>query len=308
MHPEHIKEIFDFYDNHYTGCLHFIEKGKKIHLGDKNNKSCRFCSKSHPDVTFKKIAHALPEMIGNKSLFSNYECDSCNEIFANTIEDNLSKYLGAGRTLFKLRGKNGVPKYKSNKKDIRIHFKDDLIIEMDSLYSDISINDDSKKLSISTSKQKYIPLFVYKCLVKMVLSIIDDSELVNFKKTLEWLEPGNTRNIKIKSLQGVVSVCPSYISNDNIYAYVFKRKNDTDLVPYMSFFIVFSCYSFQIFIPFSPKDNHIINKDIELKTLPPIMTKISGTHCFSENFASDDLIESKLNKYTMNYESISSKA
>jgi hypothetical protein len=68
-------EVITFYETHY-GLLGswLLRPGDKIMLGDKKKRVCRFCGKSPPDVTFKKVAHAIPELLGNKSIESAYEC------------------------------------------------------------------------------------------------------------------------------------------------------------------------------------------------------------------------------------------
>jgi hypothetical protein len=43
----------------------------KQYLGDKTFQLCRYCGRHEPEVTFKKKAHAFPELIGNKSLIDN---------------------------------------------------------------------------------------------------------------------------------------------------------------------------------------------------------------------------------------------
>lgn len=54
-------------------CYH-LNEDKQIMLsdGDKPQK-CRFCEKEFPDVTFKKISHAISHMVGNRVLKSDYD-------------------------------------------------------------------------------------------------------------------------------------------------------------------------------------------------------------------------------------------
>ena len=53
---------------------------------DENKRICRFCGKSVPRVSFKKIAHAIQDALGNKLLFCYEECDTCNHDLA-MVED-----------------------------------------------------------------------------------------------------------------------------------------------------------------------------------------------------------------------------
>ena len=80
-----MSEFYDavaFYDRHYDIIGNwFLIPGQKIMLGDTQNRVCRFCGKRSPEVTFESEAHAIPEALGNKSIFSAYECDVCNHMF-----------------------------------------------------------------------------------------------------------------------------------------------------------------------------------------------------------------------------------
>ena len=78
----------------------------KLILGDKENRVCRFCRLAKPDVSFRKRAHALPESIGNKSIFSFYECDDCNEYFGQTIENDFANWSLPYRSIMRIRGKS----------------------------------------------------------------------------------------------------------------------------------------------------------------------------------------------------------
>lgn len=49
---------------------------------------CRFCDRGVPAVTFRDVAHAVPESIGNRRLLSAYECDTCNRFCGSGIENH----------------------------------------------------------------------------------------------------------------------------------------------------------------------------------------------------------------------------
>jgi hypothetical protein len=55
---------------------------------------CRFCAKGPDEVSFRDDTHVVSETLGNKRLFSTYECSKCNkEIFGSKFEDALGKYV-----------------------------------------------------------------------------------------------------------------------------------------------------------------------------------------------------------------------
>ena len=52
-----------------------------------------------PAVSFRQEAHAIPEALGNKTLFVSYECDRCNNSFGRGIENDLGKRDTKARSL-----------------------------------------------------------------------------------------------------------------------------------------------------------------------------------------------------------------
>jgi hypothetical protein len=86
-------------------------RGPNEFLGRKPS-VCRFCSGAAPEVTFRKGAHAIPELAGNGTLLSLYECDDCNNRFS-AFEDDLGKLTLLERIAGQVLGKSGVPSAKT---------------------------------------------------------------------------------------------------------------------------------------------------------------------------------------------------
>lgn len=74
----------------------------------KNERTCMFCAQSYPDVKFSKIAHAVSESIGNKTLFNHFECDRCNSAFGQKLEDAFGKYIAPFKFVSQIKGKMGL--------------------------------------------------------------------------------------------------------------------------------------------------------------------------------------------------------
>ena len=66
---EKIKQILRNLDDNYK-CVfdycHSDERQSIIIYEENNEKRCRFCGKTGPEVKFSKKAHAIPEFLGNK--------------------------------------------------------------------------------------------------------------------------------------------------------------------------------------------------------------------------------------------------
>lgn len=76
------------------GCI----GGARILLGEKG--ICRYCGGRNPK-TFRKIAHAIPEALGNKWIISADECDVCNDAFSlyeDALANSVSPLLTLGGT------------------------------------------------------------------------------------------------------------------------------------------------------------------------------------------------------------------
>lgn len=106
---ELFKEFWLNYD------LKVFDKNTKQTIGekDKTKRICRFCGKKAPEVTFKSVAHAVSEALGNKGIVLNEECDDCNNKFGSKIEIDLIEYLRFYCVFFGIKGKEKIPEIKS---------------------------------------------------------------------------------------------------------------------------------------------------------------------------------------------------
>ena len=67
-------------------------------LGDAADPVCRFCEQSAPRASFTGAAPALPECLGNTSLWTFEECDVCRALFRESVEDDLDAFVRASRS------------------------------------------------------------------------------------------------------------------------------------------------------------------------------------------------------------------
>ena len=175
---------------------------KKVILGEKTGQQCRFCNRDST-TTFKMKAHVIPEFMGNKVLMSNFECDECNSIFSK-YETALSDYGGIMNTLSLLKGKKGVPKFKSKNEKLRVKFnsnENQLNVKAMAMnvplgtarkdwaqyVKDFKISEDNKTITFKTNKPTYIPRHVLNALVKIGFSFLHPTNLFKFEKTRKWL-------------------------------------------------------------------------------------------------------------------------
>jgi hypothetical protein len=248
-------------ENNYIQYKKFhLNANKNIFLGNKENKKCRFCSKSEPEVTFVSIAHAIPEFVNNHRLISYYECDSCNSKFSRTLETHMGDYMNVFHTLSQVKGKRGVPSYRKAGEQSRIDYTSDgLKIDY---YQDekenFKIDEENKTFTVTATRATYIPIAIYKCLSKMALTIMDDDEFAHFQKVLNWVNEENHDESRffISSLKCIFSITPGSLPHDFTTCMLFKRKNNhVDDVPYMIFLLAYGNFTFQIFLPMCDLDH-----------------------------------------------------
>lgn len=278
MNIEDIGNLLNWWNENYTMIADFNLTEKEF-LGSKENRKCRFCGRSEPDVKFRKIAHAIPESIENINLFSNYECDECNKKFGDTIESDFSNYLFPGRIASCILGKKGTITYKFNDNNrIDVQNGNWNIITDGSVKLVEEIDDHT--LQFNLRRQPYVPINVYKALVKMAITVMPESEIEYFDETIQWLQ-NEKPTIEDCFGQCVISrFFPGVERFPFIKASLFKRKNDSEITPAYQFLLYFSNYYFQIVVPCFKKDVHLDGKTFSFRVFPTPLdyseTKKSG--------------------------------
>lgn len=257
-------------------CYHLNEH-KQIMLsdGDKPQK-CRFCGREFPDVTFKKIAHAISHMVGNRVLKSDYECDMCNQFFS-TYETEYSSYMNLYHTMFMVHGKGGIPKYKlSHKENSKIEIENDNTIKIniqegeEPLIVWEEIDKANNTIEIK-GKRTYTPQNVLKALVKMALTIIPKDELQNLSNTKNWLMG--------KSSEGcILPVCLRFYRNPLLFTSVmiFKKKDSIYTpLPHYVFCLAYRNIVIQMPIPMVDLDIQFKGKKFEFPLIPTPLDEYS---------------------------------
>lgn len=243
---ERLKFFVDRYDLIAGG---FFGKGPKRQIGNKNNPKCRFCFRDKTETTFKNVAHAIPEFLGNHQLILLDECDECNTFFSENLEDHLDKYTKPFRTISQIKGKNKVPSYKSRDKKSRIDVDESLIIksQIDSRF--IQDNNDNNQFTMRMDFEPHIPVAVYKAIVKIAISIIEnEEELKAFIYTIAWIKDNDHSKAMLHPLKIWTTFIPGPRPNPMLTTMLFRRKNGCE-VPYSVFLIAFSNFIYQVIIP-----------------------------------------------------------
>ena len=222
---------------------------------DKKSRVCKYCGKSMSDgATFHNEAHAIPESLGNKTIISADECDACNEFFSNTIDKDIFEYLKLYRTLYGKKGKTGIPELKFKNGTVITHDGEKAVIiqQMHGNEDKIDFTKDSFKIPLEFIN-KINFMNIYRSLVKYVLAITPNDEIINFPETVKWIM--NIKNngdvLDLPSVAMMIDILNYY---EQPIMMVHKRKTDDVSLPYMYAELRITNFIFVFIIPFSNKD------------------------------------------------------
>jgi hypothetical protein len=155
---------------------------------------CRFCGKNEPEVSFKLIPHAVPELLGANRIIIGDECDQCNQLFSKS-ESHLARFLSPYLTMGAVKGKKKVPQFESRtepdnpatKTVIKSADPGKREVWLDSL-DDYQIDHEKKIMSLNFRVASVRPSEVYRALVKIALSLLPKQELPRYQNVFAWLQ------------------------------------------------------------------------------------------------------------------------
>ena len=243
---------------------------------------CRFCGNENPKK-FKKKAHAISRLIGNKTLKTLYECDDCNSYFSK-LEDNFANYMRLYHVLSHVKNGNKLPNYMTTSGSmIKVTENQTDIILTENEKGLTAIQDkEHKKITIQISRSFHAQS-VYKAVVKMALSIMPEKEMSYFKETLNWLM---NEEQMISSFYLSIRMYESLEDFDG-YCVLYKRKdNYLDKVPCYLFGLKYYNFFIQAAVPLCTCDIRKIGK-MEMPFLPCCLDEkgFKYNECFSNSIS-----------------------
>ena len=264
------EEAVQFYETNYT-CIgpKFTRQGSKKYLGSKRNRTCRFCGKDKSSTTFKSKAHAIPEFLGNNSIFSNYECDTCNSFFGKGIENDLGNWTKPDRTLCRIRGKRGVPSIKKigSEQGWRIDYgATGFHIKDYEIEPNFVIDEKRCQLKFQLARDVYTPVAVLKAFVKIGLTLLPPEEIENFQIALSWIQNSVHTSQFVRKFPVIHTFFPGPMPNTLTDIKIFRRKEFVEELPYAFFILGFGNHLYQVFYPCPDLDKALDGKEI---SIPP---------------------------------------
>ncbi|MCJ2090978.1 hypothetical protein MKK67_00415 [Methylobacterium sp. J-072] len=289
----------EYYMNGYDIIVHrtVLSKGPKEHLQPESY-VCRFCGRSRPEANFKKFnAHAISHLTGNNTLFSLYECRTCNARFSG-YEADLGTLTLLDRQAAQVLGKDGVPSAKTSLKKSRIDFKEGGLVIQEHEGDPIALIDEiNKTMTISTMKRSYRPLGVYKSLLKMAATLLDQADVDKIPEAIKWLGSDGLTENQIDDGTGYTCLrtfTPGMAPFGQTRVMILRRKNKSIVGPAYIFFLAYGCTSFQIVLPAPQEDRHLVGQTFDLHPIPLIaflkMDRVFGkTRTHFEKLGSTEL-------------------
>lgn len=264
----------EFYDRNYA-CVEpiFFRSGMKLILGSAERpRHCRFCGKGEPAATFKHDAHALPAAFGNTSLFSNYECDPCNHLFGEGIENHLGHWTKHMRTLSQIKGRRGVPTIKNPGPEKRWRVEHSGTgLKLKEYEPFFELDEEAKRLRFKLHRDTYVPVAALKGLVKIGLTLIPDVETQYFRETYDWIRDTNHSRNFLAELPVFRTFIPGPMRNDLTMLMLMRRRVGIDTVPYTFFTFAYGNHMLQVFLPSISQDKCINGKPLSLPAFPTLV-------------------------------------
>lgn len=283
-------------------------------LKPKQQRVCRFCGKKYGEVFFKKDAHVLSKLLGNKFLLSDFECDECNSIFSK-YETNLSNFIGPIRAFQKLYGCEVDYKFKSpDKKKLAENFskyglKNSFSIEREDVESQTFEFDRKKgQTIINLIKHSYLPLSVYKSILKMALCCLSDSDIQSYYLAFAYLH-SNELDDQVKGVANILiySTPPGTGYKSPIATLYRKKENNKDISTHV-FMLYFMNQVYQVIIPLNENDLKFYNNQAsDILYCPPLFynSVTADTMPVNEQYLdmdSMDLIKGEKEVFTIQYD------
>jgi hypothetical protein len=219
-----------FYLGAYDAAASYIvaARGHKVFLRKGQPQICRFCGRSAPEVKFRSDAQAIPELAGNRTLVSPDECMECNSRFS-AFETDLGNGTLPERIAGEVLGKKGVLSAEAAQKKSSISVRA-AGLRIDEHHSNpiVTIDAKAKTLTIYIPGHCYRPLGVFKELVKVVLTLMEEADLVRVPEALRWLRAPDLETHQIDDgtrYTGFHSFTPGPTPIAMTRALLLRRKN-----------------------------------------------------------------------------------
>lgn len=228
------------------------KQNESIYLEDSVPWNCRFCGVVKDENHFKNKAHAVSEFVGNKSIFTKYECDACNNVFAGNEERELGKLTHLYRGHTGLKGKRGkiqiIPglkfDYNENTKEFKIEGGEHTTSNSKN-YNLVSPQ--GSGVSYATKTTTFNPRLVYKAWLKYALSVFPEDRIDQVEEWFQFLKNDDGRYLIIgQMLHNTI--------NRNCGISIYYDTKESNLPRYVA---KIDMYNYQMLLFLGDRDNYL---------------------------------------------------
>lgn len=254
-------EKYDLKDIIVTGDHKYSKKS----LTKSSEKTCLFCQRVYGKSGFSNLAHLVPKFMGNSNLYSDFECNKCNDFFSS-LENDLANFLGISRSILGINNEKIAPGFVARKLSAksRSYVGDNILI-----IAPEDIEKDGATTKIKYIKNPFVPSKVYKALLKSSLSILGNKEVTkNYKLAIAYLM-GNLQVMKGAFVSGYNL---SFQLNFPFHIYLFEKKVKADKIPTHILSFHFQNNIISLPVPLHREDIDFYNIPYEVPICPPYFT------------------------------------
>lgn len=238
---------------------------------------CRFCVKRYPDVKFNSDPHIIPRLFSDNFGVSDYECDDCNNKFSK-YETHLADFLGLVRTVLSVTNENKTPTFKSPGESLVARISKEYqdqkaIMIQDNSHQGIHINTKTGENRITYTKNTYIPVNVFKALLKIALTLLPERYLNGYGMMFDFINSEENHPAYVQFAQ-VLFYTTAYRVNKTS-CYLFEKTDPAGSRPTHIFKLYFENFIYEFFLPYHTGDMKLYAPGTQLTThyCPPILVQ-----------------------------------
>lgn len=235
---------------------------KRVTVGEPGR--CRFCHRSS-ETSFRKVAHTIPEALGNKWIVSLDECDACNELFSK-YEGALADAVAPLLTLGGVRGKGGTVRQTGRTLGNAVltrtsggalpHISARANGFDAAELAGIDPSTGHLRLKMPIAGVPFRPRHAYKALCKIAYAILPEAEILNYERLRLWLQdPADTIDFPFLDVAlsfGAVGNAPALA-----VATLLRRVDPDDQIPHLLFFLCAGSVCLQIDLMSDRLEDHL---------------------------------------------------
>lgn len=294
-----------------------VHPSHKPKLRPRPQRVCRFCGEQMPKVSFRREAHILSQLLGNRNWISDMECDDCNSLFS-LYENDLANFIGITRTLGFYSGSGSIPKYKAPDGSLELGKDKEgpqrrlrLVLNSN---SNIRFNEreGKKEFTLQVTKHSYTPVHAYKALLKTAYLLLPEAELPHYKAIGNILrtskhDPSLKDSPFFRFMAYFLPGSP--FPSPVMFCYKKKPEYAQENCPDRVFVLYFQNYIIQLYLPFCTLDDWIYQGPKEVKFLWAMpwvdrkwIEQFEKPIAFNQDMSSNQVVKGEQQRITLVYD------